>query len=148
MKVELLVEVEFTPLCSPVLINKNLGLSDPSDLRRTTLLHLVDDEDWENWLTVAGVDPSFAHSGITFSDMNLVYSATLSGQGMAMGDEFICRTAMATGQMVRPFDVYIKSKRSYYLVVSEAKADNKTVMAFSEWLKAEVVKNEAALPSL
>jgi hypothetical protein len=33
-------------------------------------------------------------------------------------------------------------------VVSEAKADNKTVMAFSEWLKAEVLKNEAGLPSI
>jgi LysR family glycine cleavage system transcriptional activator len=148
MKVELLVEVEFTPLCSPVLINKNFGLSDPSDLRKTTLLHLVDHEDWASWLEIAGVDPSFANSGITFSDMNLVYSATMSGQGVAMGDEFICRTAMATGQMVRPFDIYIKSKRSYYLVVSEHKADNKTVMAFSEWLKAEVLKNEAMLPTM
>jgi LysR family glycine cleavage system transcriptional activator len=148
MKVELLVEVEFTPLCSPVLINKTMGLSDPADLRKTALLHLVDEEDWESWLTIAGADPSFAHSGIIFSDMNLVYSATMSGQGVAMGDEFICRTAMATGQMVRPFDIYIKSKRSYYLVVSEAKADNKTMMAFSDWLKAEVLKNEAVLPSM
>jgi LysR family transcriptional regulator, glycine cleavage system transcriptional activator len=148
MKVELLVEVEFTPLCSPVLINKNFGLFDPSDLKKTTLLHLVDDGDWESWLMAAGVDPSVAHTGITFSDMNLVYSATMSGQGVAMGDEFICRTAMATGQMVRPFDIYIKSKRSYYLVISEHKADNKTVMAFSEWLKAEVLKNEAMLPTI
>jgi LysR family glycine cleavage system transcriptional activator len=148
MKVELLVEVEFTPLCSPVLINKNLGLSDPSDLRKTCLLHLVDTDDWENWLTTAGVDPSFGKSGIIFSDMNLVYSATTSGQGIAMGDEFICRTAMETGQLVRPFDINIKSKRSYYLVVSEAKADNQTVMAFCDWLKSEVMKDEPALPSI
>jgi LysR family glycine cleavage system transcriptional activator len=146
MKVELLVEVEFTPLCSPVLINKNQGLSDPSDVRKTCLLHLVDDDDWDNWLTTAGVDPSYAQTGITFSDMNLVYSAAMSGQGIAMGDEFICRMAMATGQLVRPFDINIKSKRSYYLVVSEAKADNKTVMAFCAWLKEEVLKNEAVLP--
>jgi LysR family glycine cleavage system transcriptional activator len=49
---------------------------------------------------------------------------------------------MAAGQLVRPFDINIKSRRSYYLVVSEAKADNKTVMAFSDWLKEEVMKNE------
>jgi LysR family glycine cleavage system transcriptional activator len=143
MQVELLVEVEFTPLCSPVLINKVVGLADPSDVKKTCLLHLVDNEDWENWLITAGVDPSYAQTGITFSDMNLVYSAATSGQGIAMGDEFICRTAMETGQLVRPFDVNIESKRSYYLVASEAKADNKTVMAFSTWLKEEVMKNEA-----
>lgn len=143
MHVELLVEVEFTPLCSPVLINKSVGLSDPSDIRRACLLHLVDDNDWEEWLTIAGVDPAFAQTGITFSDMNLVYAAAMSGQGIAMGDEFICRNAMATGQLVRPFDINIRSKRSYYLVVSEAKADNKTVLAFCDWLKEEVMKNEA-----
>ena len=49
----------------------------------------------------------------------------------------------AAGALVRPFDINIRSKRSYYLVVSEAKADNKTVVAFSEWLKEEVMKNEA-----
>lgn len=143
MTVELLVEVEFTPLCSPVLINKTVWLSDPSDIRRACLLHLVDADDWEEWLTTAGVDPAFAQTGITFSDMNLVYAAAMSGQGIAMGDEFICRNAMASGQLVRPFDINIRSKRSYYLVVSEAKADNKTVVAFCDWLKEEVMKNEA-----
>ena len=145
MKVELLVEVEFTPLCSPVLINKTVGLSDPADVRKACLLHLVDDDDWEEWLTTAGVDPAFAQTGITFSDMNLVYAAAMTGQGIAMGDEFICRNAMATGALIRPFDINIKSKRAYYLVVSEAKADNKTVVAFSDWLKEEVMKNEAVM---
>lgn len=145
MKVELLVEVEFTPLCSPVLINKTVALSDPSDVRKACLLHLVDDDDWEEWLTTAGVDPAFAQTGITFSDMNLVYAAAMTGQGIAMGDEFICRNAMATGALIRPFDINIKSKRAYYLVVSEAKADNKTVVAFSDWLKEEVMKNEAVM---
>ena len=144
MQVEPLVEVEFTPLCSPVLINKTVSLSDPADIRKTCLLHLGDDDDWEEWLRIAGVDPAYAQTGIVFSDMNLVYAAAMSGQGIAMGDEFICRHAMATGQLVRPFDINIKSKRAYYLVVSEAKADNKTVIAFCDWLKEEVMKNEAA----
>ncbi|MBL0372195.1 LysR family transcriptional regulator [Rhizobium sp. KVB221] len=143
MQVELLVEVEFTPLCSPVLLNKTVSLADPSDLRKTCLLHLVDNDDWESWLTIAGVDPSLAQTGIVFSDMNLVYSAAMSAQGVAMGDEFICRNAMANGYLVRPFDINIKSKRSYYLVVSEAKADSKAIMAFSDWIKEEVLKNDA-----
>jgi LysR family glycine cleavage system transcriptional activator len=141
MKVELLVEVEFTPLCSPVLIN--LGLSVPEDVMKASLLHLADDEDWRSWLVAAGLDPSYASTGITFSDMNLVYAAAMNGQGIAMGDEFICRTAMASGQLVRPFDINLKCTRSYYLVVSEAKADTKPVVAFCNWLKQEVLKNEA-----
>ncbi len=143
MQVELLKEVDFTPLCSPVLLNKVTSLADPADLARACLLHLVDDTDWENWLTVAGVDPALARSGITFSDMNLVYSAAMAAQGVAMGDEFICRGAMANGALVRPFDIKIKSKNAYYLVVSDAKADTSSVKAFTGWLKEEVMKNDA-----
>lgn len=142
MQVEMLKEVDFTPLCSPVLLNKVTGLADPADLRKVTLLHLVADDDWANWLTIAGVDPSISRNGITFSDMNLVYSAAMSAQGMAMGDEFICRSAMANGLLVRPFDIKIKSKNAYYLVVSDAKADNSSVNAFTVWLKEEVMKND------
>ncbi len=42
-------------------------------------------------------------------------------------------------QLVRPFDINIVQAPDY-LVASEAKADNKTVMAFSDWLKEEVMK--------
>ncbi|MDX3926180.1 MAG: LysR substrate-binding domain-containing protein [Shinella sp.] len=143
MQVELLVGVEFAPLCSPVLLNKIGGLNDPDDVRKVCLLHLGDHQDWEHWLALAGVDQSYASTGIVFSDMNLVYAATVSGQGVAIGDRFTCRHAMASGQLVRPFEISINSSRSYYMVVSEAKADNQAVVAFSSWLRSEMLRNDA-----
>ncbi|WP_455274645.1 LysR substrate-binding domain-containing protein [Rhizobium herbae] len=143
MQVELIVEVEFAPLCSPVLLNKIGGLNEPSDIKKMCLLHLTDYEDWETWLALAGVDQSYASTGIVFSDMNLVFAATLSGQGVAVGDRFTCRHAMNSGQLVQPFDISINSSRSYYLVTSEAKADNQAVVAFSSWLRSEMLKNDA-----
>lgn len=143
MQVERIVEVEFAPLCSPVLLNKIGGLTDPNDIKKVCLLHLSDYEDWENWLALAGVDQGYASTGIIFSDMNLVFAATLSGQGVAVGDRFTCRHAMTSGQLVQPFDISIKSSRSYYMVVSEAKADSQAVVAFSTWLRAQMLKNDA-----
>jgi len=143
MQVELIVEVEFSPLCSPVLLNKIGGLNDPNDIKKVCLLHLSDYEDWENWLALAGVDQSYASTGIIFSDMNLVFAATLSGQGVAVGDRFTSRHAMTSGQLVQPFDISIKSSRSYYLVVSEAKAGNLAVLAFTSWLRSQMLKNDA-----
>jgi LysR family glycine cleavage system transcriptional activator len=143
MRVELIVEVEFTPLCSPALLNKIGGLNDPKDIKKVCLLHLSGYEDWESWLALAGVDQSYASTGIVFSDMNLVFSATLSGQGVAVGDRFTCRHAMTSGKLVQPFDISINSSRSYYLVVSEAKADNMAVLAFTSWLHSEMLKNDA-----
>lgn len=138
MEVELLKEVEFTPLCSPVLLNRTGGFDTPADVLRSTLFHLGDHEDWEAWFRLAGLAPERARTGIRFSDMNLVYAAVLGAQGVAMGDEFICRDAMAEGRLVRPFDLAVRSPRSYFLVVPPEKAGNPAVAAFRGWLAAEL----------
>ncbi len=138
MEVELLKEVEFTPLCSPALLNRLDGLSDPAEVQKANLLHLTDFEDWVNWFRLAGLPEDAARTGQRFSDMNLVYAATLASQGLAMGDEFICQEAMAQGILVRPFDLAIRSPRSYYLVVPPEKAGNPAVSAFRNWMADEL----------
>ena len=143
MQVEHIVDIDFAPMCSPILLNKLGGLSEPVDVRKACLLHLNDYEDWESWMALTGVDSGYAASGITFSDMNLVFAAALSGQGLAMGDRFTCRHAMLSGQLVRPFEASIKSSRCYYLVSSEAKAESEAVSAFGDWLRSEMLKNTA-----
>lgn len=138
MEVELLKEVEFTPLCSPALLNRLDGLPDPACILQTNLLHLTDFDDWVNWFRLAGLSEEAARTGQRFSDMNLVYAATLASQGLAMGDEFICHEAMAQGLLVRPFEFAIRSPRSYYLVVPPEKAANPAVGAFRSWMAAEL----------
>jgi LysR family transcriptional regulator, glycine cleavage system transcriptional activator len=54
--VELLCEIEFTPLCSPSLLNRLGGLTRPQDVLRANLLHLVDVEDWSRWFAATGVE--------------------------------------------------------------------------------------------
>ena len=138
LKVQLLKEVEFTPLCSPVLLNRLGGLAGPADLARATLLHLTDRSDWAEWFRLAGLSADSAQGGIVFSDMNLAYAAVLAAQGVTMGDEFICHQAMESGQLVRPFDLAIKSARSYLLVVPPEKSGSPAVTAFCDWLFAEL----------
>ena len=135
---QLLKEVEFTPLCSPALLNRLGGLAEPADLLRTNLLHLQDRTDWLDWFRLAGLPEEGARGGIIFSDMNLAYAAVIASQGITLGDEFICHEAMASGLLVRPFDLAIRSPRSYMLVVPPEKSGNPAVDAFCEWLHAEL----------
>lgn len=141
MEVELLQEVEFTPLCSPALLNRLDGLSDLAGLLDANLLHLTDYEDWVDWFRQAGLPEDAARTGQRFSDMNLVYAATMASQGLSMGDEFICREAMAQGLLVRPFDITIQSPRSYFLVVPTERVANPVVVAFRNWLAGELPRN-------
>ncbi len=135
---QLLKEVEFTPLCSPALLNRLGGLAEPADLLRTHLLHLQDRADWTEWFRLAGLPEDGTRRGVVFSDMNLAYAAVIASQGVAMGDEFICHEAMTSGLLVRPFDLAIQSPRSYMLVVPPEKSGNPAVASFCDWLHDEL----------
>ncbi len=142
--VELLCDIEFTPLCSPSLLNRLGGLARPQDVLRANLLHLGDVEDWSRWFAATGVENPDPECGIVFSDMNLVFSAATAGQGIAMGDELTSRKALDEGRLVRPFEIAIKSPRSYFLVFEHAKAGHPVLKAFSEWLRAKLQENRLA----
>jgi LysR family glycine cleavage system transcriptional activator len=143
--VELLSEVEFTPLCSPVLLNRIGGLSEPLDVFRAVLLHLDDDDDWRRWFKATGTVPSSLGQGVTFSDMNLVLAAASADQGIAMGDELTCRQALDTGRLVRPFDLAIRSSQAYYLVMEQHRVANPATLAFSDWLKSRLAQTAVVL---
>ncbi|HEV7252754.1 MAG TPA: LysR substrate-binding domain-containing protein [Mesorhizobium sp.] len=142
--VEPLCEVRFSPLCSPTLLNKLGGFSKPADVLRANLLHLGDTEDWSRWLALAHVENPDPAGGIFFSDMNLVFSAAIAGQGIAMGDELTGRKALNEGRLVKPFDLAILSPRAYYLVSEPARVDNPVLGAFAHWLKSRLTETEAA----
>lgn len=138
MEVSLLVEIEITPVCSPNYAHA--VLKHPPDLKKVRFLQIVGDEqEWELWLAAAGADPLLARNGITFFDANLCYSAAMYSQGIALGDQFTCRAALANGLLIRPFEVVTRSRRSYYLVCPASKAESPTVAAFSTWIKSEIV---------
>jgi len=134
VEVELLQEVEFTPLLSPALLNRLGGFSEPADVFRGNLMHLVERRDWYDWLGAVGLPLEGAEGGIVFSDMNLLYAAALNAQGIVLGDEFICHQAMKSGQLVRPFELAIKSPKSYYLAIPHNKSHLDAVSVFRHWL--------------
>ena len=143
--VDLLSEVEFTPLCSPVLLNRIGTLAEPADLLDTLLLHLGDQEDWRRWFAAAGIAAPSLERGVTFSDMNLVLAAASAGQGIAMGDELTCQQALRAGLLVRPFDLAIRSAHAYYLVMEHHRTGNPALQAFSDWLHSRLVQTAVVL---
>ncbi|WP_371223234.1 LysR substrate-binding domain-containing protein [Roseovarius sp. 2305UL8-3] len=145
--VEVLREVEFTPLASPALLNRMGGLKTPEDVLRCDLLHLGDHTDWTNWLRQVGVPASMASSGIVYADVTLVHSAAINGQGIAMGDEFICGDAMAAGHLMRPFDLAVDPGKSYFLSIPPAKQDLSSVVAFKNWILAEMDTPKSKTPT-
>ncbi|MFD2740679.1 LysR substrate-binding domain-containing protein [Sulfitobacter aestuarii] len=138
-EVELLREVTFVPLVSPGLANRLGGIKSPEDILRADLLHLGDTEDWQRWMCAAGRAPHEAKRGPVFADMNLVYAATLAGQGVSMGDEFICTAAMESGQLIRVTEIEIQSHNAYYLAIPARRQDLAPASAFRRWVRDAIL---------
>jgi LysR family glycine cleavage system transcriptional activator len=49
-----------------------------------------------------------------------------------MGDALTCGQALASGTLVRPFELAVKSLRAYYLVMENRKADRPVARAFRD----------------
>lgn len=137
MDSEHILDVTTTPVCSPAMVNRLGGMPEPRDVLRLGLLHLSDHKDWALWFSSVGLDPNLAATGVVFSDMHLVLSAALAGQGIAMGDVVLSEDAMNSGQLVRPFEQEVRAPKAYYMAVPQAMVDNPTVVAFRTWLRAE-----------
>jgi LysR family transcriptional regulator, glycine cleavage system transcriptional activator len=131
--VQHLYDVEFAPMCSPALLNVQGGLHQPSDVLRFPLLMRRWD-DWKEWLRVCNVDAPKESAGIGFSDMILVQTAAIAGQGIMLGDETTCAGALASGELVSPFSTTINPQRGYYLVRHRHKHASPATLAFIRWL--------------
>ena len=137
MWVEPLTELQFSPVCSPTLLQQ--GLREPGDLARFPLLHLLDENDWVRWRAAARVTGVDARRGIAFSDMNLTLSAAIAGQGIAMCDTLISRNTLSSGALVQPFsETTIPTPGAYYIVADPTTVEGPLAQAFLGWLHGQL----------
>jgi LysR family transcriptional regulator, glycine cleavage system transcriptional activator len=142
-RVEKLLSVSITPVCSPRLLEGEHPLRNPEDLRRHMLLHddalrLADDQaDWGVWLSRAGVKDVDATRGPHVSHAALALDAAADGLGVALTMEILAAPELTAGRLAAPFELRIPLSSSYHLVCHEALANQPHIAAFREWLLAE-----------
>ncbi len=140
---EHLLSTEITPVCSPRLLSGERPLKAPQDLENFTLLH--DDShrheemypDWAMWLRATGatnVDPSH---GLRFDTAGETQNAAVEGVGIALGRTTLVSDDIATGRLVRVFDLVLPSDFAYWIVYTETSIKRPKVRAFRDWLKSE-----------
>jgi LysR family glycine cleavage system transcriptional activator len=126
---------ELTPVCSPG-VRDTLGLRQPSDLARCTLLHLnLRQADWPDWFEVAGVEVPATSRSVHLEDLGILYQCAIAGQGVAMGQYQYVREYLATGQLVAPFGAILRRQTGYYLVCPKERAGLAKVVTFRAWLR-------------
>jgi len=137
------------PVCSPALLTDARPLRAPEDLAHHTLLHTtVSREDWQLWLTAAGLPPSIAtRRGMTFDQGFMAIQAAMEGLGVALGRFHLVEADIAAGRLIAPFDMILPQDAGYYVVTPEATADTVKIARFRDWLIASATPGALATPS-
>jgi LysR family glycine cleavage system transcriptional activator len=143
LEVELLLENEVFPVCSPALPTGDPPLRTAEDLRRHALLHDITVEidplvpTWSMWLKAAGVQGVATEHGLRFSNSHLALDAAIAGRGVALANTTIAAGDLAAGRLVRPFSLGLRDHFSFYIVTPPGALERRKVKLFRAWLREE-----------
>lgn len=135
---ERLLDEYLVPLCSPKLLDSDIPLDSPEDLKKHTLIHENSTEDWKRWLDKAGVGSMDLSHGTLFSHNVMVLQAAIHGQGIALGYSLLAHNLIEDGRLVVAFDVTLSSINSYDFACPEGHQEKHKIKAFKDWLKTTI----------
>jgi LysR family transcriptional regulator, glycine cleavage system transcriptional activator len=143
LAVELLLQNEVFPACSPRLLERGPPLRVPADLLHHALIHdqAVDRDPlaptWAMWLKAAGVAGAPTLPGLTFSVGYMALDAAIAGHGVALAYSTIAAADIAAGRLVRLFSLALPDLFAYYVVTAPGALERPKVRAFRDWLRQE-----------
>ena len=137
---EKLVAKDMVPICSPALLEGAHPLREPADLKHHTLLHEDDQEDWVEWLRIAGVTDIDPRRGPVVDDLSTLARLAMDGAGVAIAPLNMMEEELKSGRLVQPFDVSLPQEAGYHLVYLPGMEKDPRVAAFREFLFAEAAE--------
>jgi len=148
LRADWLMAEDIFPVCSPALLKGPNPLKRPEDLAHHTLLHAtLSREDWQLWLTAAGLPTELAQRrGLTFDQSFMCIEAAIEGLGVALGRSAFVEADIAQGRLVVPFDVVLPAEAGFYIVAPEETADDPKIALFRDWLIKSVTPGAKAPP--
>lgn len=134
----------FFPVCSAAIQNGPHALRRPADLSKHTLLVVGGaPEGWTEWLAAAreaGEDVSGVtlENALRFDNFHSSSLAAIQGIGIDLGRAPLVNQALATGQLVAPFDIRVRSTASYWLIYPDVVNEMPAFRRFRSWLFREL----------
>ena len=140
LRADALFAAAYSPMLSPMLLQKAGPLETPSDLVRLPLIDPTDSW-WADWFVAAGVAaPDLSkRKEIRVENQQLAGRAALAGQGVAILMPAFFAEELADGRLVQPFALVREAAETHYwLVYPEARRNSQKVRAFRDWILREI----------
>jgi LysR family glycine cleavage system transcriptional activator len=120
-------------VCSPG-YRETVGIRDPSDLRRCTLLHVDDTRMWAEWFETNGLAPAPRQAEMTLEDRHFQLSSTINGLGASLFADWLIEDELREGKLVNPLGRAFPTAFAYHVVHPRAAALPKPAARFKRWL--------------
>lgn len=140
LTVEKLMGDFYYPVASPG-YNRGRLPATPRQLKPAQLLR--SDEPWRPWFQAAGLQLTEPRGGVRFQDLSLLIRSAMDGDGIALVRHVVVAQEIASGDLVRLFDVAVKSPWDYYLACPPDALHKPQVQAFRNWLLKEIAVFQA-----
>jgi LysR family glycine cleavage system transcriptional activator len=135
MMVQRLMGDVYYPVVSPHYRNGLLPVV-AEDLTSHTLLRSV--EPWTPWFHAAGVTVAEPSGGVMFEDLSMLIRSAADGNGVALVRHVVAMQEIASGQLLRLFDIATPCPDEYFFVSPPGAASKPQVKAFRDWLLEEI----------
>ncbi len=152
-RVELLLEEEILPVCSPKLADEYGPLSFAS-LRELPLIHVDGNRldpngqypTWDRYLREYGIARGGISNGPRFNQGSPAIEAAKAGFGALLGGGILAEDSLARGELIQLGDAY--PVRNKYYVVSSWHSSSAAVDQLKDWLFSEAQLHAVPLPTL
>ncbi|MDV2078002.1 LysR substrate-binding domain-containing protein [Marinobacter xestospongiae] len=134
----LLFAGDTVPVASPHYLQTVQAITQPRDLLRLELLHDETRDPWRYWFHSQGLNPSHLDQGLLYQDFNLLSSAAIAGQGVALCPPRLIETELAQGTLEVLFGTRANTTRAYWLFSHPA--PRPAVQQFIDWLTVEAAQ--------
>jgi LysR family glycine cleavage system transcriptional activator len=135
--VEKLMDDYYYPVASPNYRGGNLPKT-PQELKQCSLLRMDTESSWLPWFEAAGIDLMEPTGGLLIEDASMLLRSASDGLGIALTRHAIALQEIASGELVRLFDVVARCPLSYYFACTKEALSKPQVQAFHRWLLDEV----------
>ena len=143
------IDEEIFPVCSPSYLAEAPPLTGIADLARHHLLHLQepyrDRINWNGWLQASAAKLRISH-GDVFTDSQLLYQATIEGQGVCLGWAGVLEIPLKQGLLIRPLETSVRTDKAFHIIAAKGVPLSPQARALRDWMldQGKAHRREAA----
>ncbi|NIZ11285.1 LysR substrate-binding domain-containing protein [Pseudooceanicola sp. HF7] len=132
LRAQSLFAMRIVPVCSPELARTIVSQQDFASvpiIRDTNAMYT-----WDDWLVPEGAGGLVLRDGPEFSEASLCLDAAMSGAGVFLSFETLCRDALDQGRVAAPIPRFHRTDLRYWLISAGEMSLSPAQRLFRKWL--------------